>query len=152
MEASFAAEPSYDNYEDIKLVGGFSSSGTKSRYQPAYMRTGSQSLLNAPDCAYAALPIRLNRNASDLVERSEKYQPMLTGAKRSGTTALRTGEEDVNQVASFVKTRPPRKAAVLPYGRTYLDNRNMPFHDRDIGGGLFCFPKRRVAKVSRRQG
>jgi hypothetical protein len=133
MEASSAAELSDNDYEDIKLVGGFRSSDTKSRCQPGYMRTRSQSVLNVPGSAYAAVPIWLNRNASDFVEHSEKYQPMLTGAERSGTTTFRTGEEDVNQVASLVKTGPPRKAVVLPYGRTYLENRNTPFHDRDTG-------------------
>jgi hypothetical protein len=80
------------------LAGGCSSCDTKSRCQPGYMQMRSQSVLDAPASAYAAVPILWDRNASDFIEHSEKhsekYQLMLTGAKRSGATAFRTSEED----------------------------------------------------------
>jgi hypothetical protein len=74
MAAFSAAKLSSDNqYEDGMLAGGCSSCDTKSRCQPGYMRTRSQSVLDAPASAYAALPIRWDRNASDFIEHSEKH-------------------------------------------------------------------------------
>jgi hypothetical protein len=61
MEES-VADLSDDDYEDINSGGGFSSSDTKSRCQSEDISTRPQSVLNAPDPAYAAVPVQFYRN------------------------------------------------------------------------------------------
>jgi hypothetical protein len=115
----FAADLLDNDYEDINSGGGFSSSNTKSRCQSEDMSTRPQSVLNAPDPAYAAVPVQFYRNTEQMPTDAEKYDKM----------AYMMGEEDVNKVASVVNTRAHRKALVLPYTKNYLDNQSAHFID-----------------------
>jgi hypothetical protein len=140
MEGS-AADSSDNDYGDINSGGGFSSSNRKSKYKSGYMLTRSQSVLNAPDSAYAAVPMQFNRNTSNFIEHSEKYKQMPTNAKKYDNTAIMTGEEDVSKVASLVNTGPHRKAVLFPYAKNYFDNQSVDFIDKNTGDGCFFVPK-----------
>jgi hypothetical protein len=140
MEGS-AADLLDSHYADIKSGGGFSSSNTKSRYKSRYMLTRSQSVLNAPDSAYAAVPMQFNRNTSNFIEHSEKYKQMPTDAERYDNRASMMGDEDVDKVAFLVNTQLHRRAVVLPYANNYFDNQSVEFIDKNTGDGCFFIPE-----------
>mgnify|MGYP002176707461 CR=1 FL=1 len=129
------ADSSDQDYGDINSGGGFSSSDTKSRYQGGYMSTRSQSVLNAPESTYVAVPVQFNTDASKFVEHSGKYVEIPTNAVRDDSVGFMTGEEAVNKVASLVDTGPDTKAVVLPYATNYFDDKRADFIDKDIGDG-----------------
>jgi hypothetical protein len=121
----FAADLFDNDCKDINSGGGFSSSDTKSRCQSEDMSTRPQSVLNAPDLTYAAVPVQFYRNTEQMPIDAEKYDKM----------AFMTGEEDVDKVASVVNTRAHRKAVVLPYAVNYLHNQSAHFIDKNLGDG-----------------
>lgn len=106
-----AADLSDSDYGDISSAGGFTSSATQStkstrRSKRSKKRTltRSQCVMNAPESAYAAVPMRFNRNTSGYVEYNQKYQQMPSDAEKFDNTMFKTGEEVVNKVASLVNS------------------------------------------------
>jgi hypothetical protein len=137
MEGSAVDSSDSADYRDINSGGGFSSSDTKSRCQSKYILTRSQSVLNAPDCAYAAVPMQFNITASNFIEHSEKYEPMPTDAERYDNTASMMSEEDVNQVACLGDISFHRKGVMLPYALNYCGNQRAELLDKNTGDSCF---------------